>query len=65
MTRKDYVRIAAALNYSKPPSNEAVLVAWWVRSVHALADVLQADNPRFNRHRFLVACGFDFSKEAA
>ena len=54
MTRKDYVAIAAAIaavrrtageNFSKVDA-----VAW------ALCDVLAADNPRFDRGRFLNAC---------
>ena len=52
MTRKDYVIIA-----------ETLATAWWdseyVKSgvVHTLADALEADNPRFDRARFLTACG--------
>ena len=52
MTRKDYVMIA-----------ETLATAWWdseyVKAgvVHTLADTLEADNPRFDRARFLDACG--------
>ena len=52
MTRKDYVMIA-----------ETLATAWWgneyVKSsvVHTLADTLEADNLRFDRARFLTACG--------
>ena len=51
MTRKDYVLIAQTINDS------------WVKSssVHvlvlALTDALAQDNPRFDRERFLKACG--------
>jgi hypothetical protein len=52
MTRKDYVMIA-----------DVLAVAWWASSdqrnhiAHDLADALEADNPRFDRARFLTACG--------
>ena len=52
MTRKDYVLIA-----------DVLAVAWWASNdqrrhiAHDLADALGADNPRFDRDRFLVACG--------
>jgi hypothetical protein len=52
MTRKDYVMIA-----------DVLAVAWWASMdqrrhiVYDLADALGADNPRFDRARFLDACG--------
>jgi hypothetical protein len=58
MTRKDYVLIADTLanlmsdfNNGGEDSVSLSLVA------QELADALQADNPRFNRARFLDACG--------
>ena len=51
MTRKDYVNLAAALSVF-PTS--AVHRAY----VEAIADVLAADNPRFDRDRFYKAAGF-------
>jgi hypothetical protein len=59
MTRKDYVLIAAACAKayatfsprSSNHSNGARYVA------ECLADALGRDNPRFDRERFLAACG--------
>jgi len=59
MTKKDYVKLAAALAYNRPTAVglfSAGMYAWR-RIVNDLADVCQSDNPRFNRGRFLVACG--------
>ena len=46
MTRKDYVRLAEAIN--KADSREEV--------IDNLCHVLKADNPNFNRDRFKSAC---------
>ncbi len=62
MTRKDYIKIAAALEATKPvlpgtdiwSSQEAAHV--WLRTVGLLGDALQADNDRFDRSRFEAAC---------
>ena len=60
MTRKDYVKIAAAINgvrsgYS-PHWNPNLFRA--VDDVaKELARVLEADNSRFDKGRFLAACG--------
>ena len=58
MTRKDYVLIAETLanlmndfNNGGEDSVSLSLVA------QELADALQGDNPRFDRARFLDACG--------
>jgi hypothetical protein len=58
MTRKDYVLIADTLanlmsdfNNGGEDSISLSLVA------QELADALQADNDRFDRERFLTACG--------
>jgi hypothetical protein len=56
MTRKDYVLIAEVIRASK--------IAWAGNNNNlvddisrALADALVKENPRFNRARFLTACG--------
>lgn len=56
MTKKDYIKLAAALKilprYALTTSND------WVRRedvIAAIADVLQADNPSFDRDRFETA----------
>lgn len=52
MTRKDYVRLAAALarNRTEPAS------LTWLNIIDSICTELQADNPRFDRVRFLEAC---------
>lgn len=64
MTRKDYQSLAAALRRAATP---AALVQrdadcyrqQHAKDVHAIADALASDNPRFDRARFLSACGVD------
>jgi hypothetical protein len=60
MTRKDYVLIATALNrardhgsfnYEEKSQHEF--------DCHYVADALSQDNPRFDRARFLKACGVE------
>ena len=59
MTRKDYELIAGAvrdaLHSARPWSEDkedGIRLA-----VRSIADALAADNPRFDRSRFLAACG--------
>lgn len=54
MTRKDYQLIASVLNKFTGEQGDVV-----ERDAMAydLADALAQDNPRFDRRRFLVACG--------
>ena len=55
MTRKDYVIIAEVFaQFGNICNLEETIGADIARN---LADALEADNPRFNRARFLVACG--------
>lgn len=61
MTRKDYKAIADTLLMSKPPTQDSAGMFTWIHIVHALADTLADDNPRFNRARFLAACGAPLS----
>ena len=70
MTRKDYVMISAALakvggawnretlmtKFGYPQPMAYAARACFVDSAEAIADALQADNPRFDRERFLKAC---------
>ena len=58
MTRKDYVLLAEALkaviqSVDKPERTGALLAA------NEIAHCLAEDNPRFDRARFLKACGLD------
>ena len=58
MTRKDYVLIADTLaNLMKDFNNGGDDTVSLTLVSHELADVLASDNPRFDRGRFLAACG--------
>lgn len=60
MTAKDYSLIAAALCYTRStakPDLPPVAVSMWERTCHDVADALARDNPRFDRARFMRACG--------
>jgi hypothetical protein len=58
MTRKDYVLISDAIKTARKVEGDmgAVLVSV-AHLAHTLATELEIDNPRFNRARFLDACG--------
>jgi hypothetical protein len=47
MTKKDYERIALAIKENTEP----------VALVYHLMEIFEADNPRFDRTKFLTACG--------
>ena len=59
MTRKDYEKLAAALAKTRPErgsySDPSAEFAQWVTTRNAVTHALSADNPRFDRGRFLVA----------
>jgi len=55
MTRKDYVLLAAAI--ASMPSHAPTLRAATRSAALVIADALAKDNPRFDRERFLTACG--------
>lgn len=62
MTRKDYELIARAFTLARPiapPRNSSLRAAHYTLDAVArhLADALAFDNPRFDRGRFLAACG--------
>ena len=59
MTKKDYELIANVL-YHQRPSHSSVIdhdMQRWVIMCNAFATALESTNPRFNRTRFLTACG--------
>ena len=53
MTRKDYVLIADVIANSQGLTRGGIMDTLAQR----MADALQGDNPRFDRARFLSACG--------
>ena len=59
MTKRDYQAIAGALYRATRPEDPRVYERRGetvARVVSALADVLAADNPRFDRDTFVAAC---------
>jgi len=69
MTRKDHIAIAAALNQASAPAwaNEIFPTSGEAMRqdiIGRIANVFANDNPRFDRSRFLAACGIE-SKKAA
>lgn len=65
MTRKDFEMIAAALRDANSEEVGAFARCQGVnskgvyRAAEYIADGCKADNPNFDRKRFLSACGFD------
>ena len=60
MTRKDYVAIAKAFDYLRQVAGcgrDAIATQTVTDCAVAVANVMAADNPRFDRERFLKACG--------
>lgn len=57
MTAKHFRTIAATIREQRSvtPDNDRETL---VQTAKRLADAFRADNPRFDRERFLVACGF-------
>lgn len=56
MTRKDYVAIAEVISSNRSVMNEVARAGVDVVATE-LATVLKRNNPRFDRDRFLTACG--------
>lgn len=59
MTRKDYIALAAVLKSVQPHSILDEDRQQHLLDCRAVADVLGQDNPRFDRARFLKACGVE------
>lgn len=66
MTRKDYIAIARVLKneqpctldeYSNVSAQQRGCYDEWGTVCIAMASMLQLDNARFDRERFLAACG--------
>jgi hypothetical protein len=59
MTRKDYQGIAEVLRVSLDDCQDSESVMVWARVCHRMASMLESDNDRFVRRKFLMACGFE------
>jgi len=55
VTRTDYVELAAVLAWAHGTYESIIADAVVADITHGLAEVLAADNPRFDRARFLAA----------
>ncbi len=59
LTRKHYKAIAAIVKDCTKTTDDAVTYVSSSQLCHELADYFAADNPRFDRERFLTACGIE------
>lgn len=58
MTKKDYELIAGRLKYEKPGDMEGQeALTNWRGVCRALATAFRLKNPKFDRDKFLQACG--------
>lgn len=55
MTKKDYIAMAKALDHSKTYGAGII----HKRYCQELAEVFARDNPKFNKDKFLTACGVE------
>lgn len=66
MTKKDYERLAQLVRYTRQNISDEMpedyLIGFKVATrimAHNMCTALQLDNPRFDRERFLKACGIE------
>lgn len=65
MTRKDYVLIAQAIKWEHDTPGidgereRAIVERAQFNMASTIANALRTDNPRFDRERFMQACGFE------
>ena len=57
MTRKDYVKFAAMFRSMLADCGNHASTAGVTETCERTANLFQADNPNFDRERFLKACG--------
>ena len=67
MTKKHFEALAAALFEAREHTGHNAswddgVDAQWLKDVAVVADVCATTNPRFDRARFLAACGVEESK---
>lgn len=64
MTKKDFIALAEALNAAKPfgikhAARAKAAHEAWENCCHRIANACAASNGRFDRNRFLAACGME------
>ena len=57
MSKKHFVALAAMLRESKPPHREPEAMVFWIILVGKIEDLCATFAPKFDRARFLRACG--------
>lgn len=57
MTRRDYVLLAHTMRAVRPDAAFKDMRHQWCTDILALATALRGTNPRFERDRFVIACG--------
>jgi hypothetical protein len=68
MTKKHFISLAAMFKAERPqPHWDGNKLTVWNALVVGTADVCRQTNPRFDRERFITACGglFDMNRRAA
>jgi len=59
MTKKDYVKLARALKKAKDTQRLFPHTDVWACCVRYITEELRYDNPRFDKGKFLTACGYE------
>jgi Fe-S-cluster formation regulator IscX/YfhJ len=59
MTKKHYEAIAQVINDEIRPYSPEAVQSTTYNVINNLADYFADDNPKFNRERFLEACGIE------
>lgn len=59
MTRRDFLKLSAALREARPgpPQFRSIEQQVWMEAVCKVCDAIAEDNPRFDRARFLENAG--------
>ena len=64
LSKRFFVKIAAEFEAVRPPADGGAADSMWQVMVMRTTEALAAEAPRFDRNRFLAACGYA-SREAA
>lgn len=59
MTRKDYIAIAECFHEALADALDPITTKVVIGLAREIASVLQEDNSRFDRYKFLSACGVE------
>lgn len=60
MTRKNFEAIAASVQDVREQCSDAPETTWAINEIASnLADTCAAENPNFDRERFMAACGVE------